>query len=352
MTKGEFELIPIEKCVVDEEFNTRGKGIGDISELTESIRLIGVLEPLRGKAKENKDEEIEIYVGARRLAAAKAAGLTEVPVVVQKRRGITRKEMLIGNITENLVRKNLNPVDEARAFHRMQTEHSMSIDEVTASLGLKKEFVVNRMALLKLAKVIQEALLDERISVTSAFEIDRLPEKKQEKYIGIAEQFKGQKLREMVDKELERLQKKIEGTDKVKDTKEKNADVTEHLRAIRQSVSVLVESLRYDQDMVDALKEVNYRPLDPDHLRTVAELLDDCADAVAEHAVVTDTALNELVQTVNSDRAIKDGSELRQLLIEVVKKASIARAVERCDEGKKPKVTVAIMKEVLSELFE
>jgi len=350
--QGELREVPVENCLTEGDFNTRSGGVGDVTDLAESIKAGGVKEPLLGKDRENSKGDVEIYAGNRRLAAAIKAGLKTVPVIVSRRRTLTRKDMLVANITENVIRKNLNPVDEARGFHRLQEEHSMSITEICASLGVKKTFVQDRLALLQLKPVVLAALQDDSISIQSALEIDRLPVEKQEKFVNIAMDLKGRKLKSLVDKELEKLQKKIEGVETRSSNKDPDAAViTEHVRTIKKASSLICGGLGYDKEQLEAVKGVNYRALGPDDLGIVAKFMDDCADQVEDDISYNDKALAELVETVNGGiRKIVDGPVFREGLIHLLRTRAEAKAMEASPD--KPKVTLAIMREVIGEYFE
>jgi ParB family chromosome partitioning protein len=350
--QGELREVPVENCIVEGDFNTRSGGVGDVTDLAESIKAGGVKEPLLGKDRENSNGDVEIYAGNRRLAAAIQAGLKTVPVVVSRRRALTRKDMLVANITENVIRKNLNPVDEARGFHRLQEEHSMSISEICASLGVKKDFVQDRLALLKLQAVVLAALQDDSISIQSAVEIDRLPVEKQEKFVNIAMDLKGRKLRSLVDKELEKIQRKIEGVDTKSTPKDPDAAVvTEHVRAIRKASSLLCNGLGYEKEQAEAVKAVNYRALGPDDLGVIAKFMDDCADQVEDDIAYNDKAMAELVEAVNGDGSkVIDGPVFREGLLAVIRSRAEMKAREVSPD--KPRVTLTVMREVIGEFFE
>ncbi len=89
--------------------------VGDIEELVDSICAVGILEPLLGRPVKN---HIEIIAGSRRLAAAKKAGLKQVPVVVRE---LTDEEAVIISVTENLHRGDLDLQDRLRAYDRLRS---------------------------------------------------------------------------------------------------------------------------------------------------------------------------------------------------------------------------------------
>lgn len=345
---GELREVPISLCIVDQNFNTRSQGVGDVSELAESIKAIGIEQPLLGKDRENTKGEIEIYAGYRRLAAAAIAGLEAVPVMVTKRRAMTRKDMLKANITENLNRRDLNPVDEARAFYRLQEEHGVSIDEMCDTMGLKTSFILDRLDLLKLTPVVLNALQFDEITIQAAKEIDRLPLDKQEKFVEIAKSFRGTKLRALVEKELDKIQQKLDGIDRKERTQDA-ADIVEHVRTIRKASSVVCTGLGYDEDQTKAVKHVNFKALGSDDLRVVAKLIDDCADRVEDEVLVNDKVYEELIETSNT-KELATTDRVKSLWVQMAYDEAKRIAVEVNPD--KPRITLAIMRKVLKDLYQ
>lgn len=355
-TKPKYVMVPIEKIVAIEEFNTRTKGPGDLKGLTESIKAQGVLEPMLGKDKENGDNEVEIYAGFRRLAAAKEAGLEEVPVLVTPRRRVTKKQMLLGNVTENVHREDLNPVDEALALQRLHEEHNMSIEDVALELGIKRTRVKNRFKLLKLNTVVRDAVQDERITVNAAFDISRLPIEHQPKYVSVAEDLKGKKLSTLIDKELEKISRQatVPGTEGGDPPENPSAAITENVRTIRQCTAVITKALTYDEKELSELKDVNYRVLEADHLKSVAKLFDGMADLVPEEIDVNKKAEEEITAMVEGslDKLDMESPVVRQGLIKIITDRAKEKAVEvAAGTGKRPKTTYIIAKEAMGEFF-
>jgi ParB family chromosome partitioning protein len=355
---GTLLQVPLDKCVADDAFNTRHRGTGDLTSLKASIAAIGIKEPLLGKAKENNGGEVEIYAGYRRLAAAKELELATIPVLVVKRRAITRQMMLIENMSENLQRADLNPVDEALALQRLQADHSMSVEDICAKLGLKKNRIQQRFRLLKLRDVVRDAVHDDKISIAAALEIDRLPADKQVKFLNIAEELHGQKLKDMVDKELEKLQKKLEGVTRKKKDKKPAAASTENSKLIKKAASVLCEGLKYDTEEKSKVGAVNFKALDDDDLQVVAKFFDDLADQVEDEVAFNDKAQEEIVKYVETG-----GDEFKQMfdtespafrssLVRVISEraAEIARD-EAGVSGKRAKVTYAVARKALDDFF-
>lgn len=115
-----------------------------LNELTESIRIHGVLEPIIVRPVEGR---YEVVVGERRWRAAQLAGLTTIPAVV---RPLSDREAMEIALVENLQREDLNPIEEAEAYKRLMAEFGMTQEEVAERVGKKRSTIANRLRLLEL----------------------------------------------------------------------------------------------------------------------------------------------------------------------------------------------------------
>lgn len=129
-----------------------------LSELAESIKEHGIIQPLIVRPLNNK---YEIIAGERRYKAATLAGLTEVPVIVSQLSDYKSAEVAI---IENIQRKNLNPVEEAKSYKRILDNHEKTQQELAKELGVNQSTIANKLRLLSLPNEIQEALSLEKIS--------------------------------------------------------------------------------------------------------------------------------------------------------------------------------------------
>ena len=138
-----------------------------LRELANSIREFGFIQPLVVTKKEIEtptgiDVSYELIAGERRLNAAKLLGLRLVPAII---RNISfEREKLELAIIENIQRENLNPIETARAFQRLQEEFRMTQREIAAKLGKSREVVANNVRLLDLPQYIQDAIKDGTLS--------------------------------------------------------------------------------------------------------------------------------------------------------------------------------------------
>ena len=129
-----------------------------LSELAESIKVHGILQPLALRRKAG--ERYEIIAGERRFRAAKRAGLTEVPAVIIE---ATDREVSELALIENLQREDLNPVEEAEGFRALIEEFSLTQEQAAERLGKSRSSLTNAMRLLALAPEALSLLREGRI---------------------------------------------------------------------------------------------------------------------------------------------------------------------------------------------
>ena len=134
----------------------------ELVELVDSIREQGVLLPLLVR---KIDGGFELIAGERRLRAAKRAGLTEVPVVMKD---VSDDKMLEISIVENIQRENLNPIEEAEAYHSLITQFELTQDQAAARVGKSRSAVANFLRLRQLPDQIKASITEKRISMGHA----------------------------------------------------------------------------------------------------------------------------------------------------------------------------------------
>jgi ParB family transcriptional regulator, chromosome partitioning protein len=130
----------------------------DMSELAASIKEHGIIQPL---IVTEKDGKYELIAGERRLEAAKMSGLSTVPAIV---RDADEKEKLELAIIENVQRHDLDPIEEAKSYKKLNDEFNMSQEEVAVKLGRSRSVVANKIRLLNLPQEIQKALVSGKIT--------------------------------------------------------------------------------------------------------------------------------------------------------------------------------------------
>lgn len=127
---------------------------GKIEELAASIRNQGIIQPLVIRRKEN---HYELIAGERRWRAAMKAGLTEVPAVI---RDASDNEALQLALVENLQREDLNPIEEASGYRRLQEEFHWSQEETADKVGKSRPAIANSLRLLSLPNEVQQEITE------------------------------------------------------------------------------------------------------------------------------------------------------------------------------------------------
>jgi ParB family chromosome partitioning protein len=134
----------------------------DLAELAESIKSQGILQPLLIR----KDETgFELITGERRLRAAKRAGLTQVPVLLKR---VSDGKLLEMAIVENIQREDLNPIEEAEAYHRLITQLNLTQDQASARVGKSRSAVANFLRLRQLPEQIKTDITGGTLSMGHA----------------------------------------------------------------------------------------------------------------------------------------------------------------------------------------
>jgi ParB family transcriptional regulator, chromosome partitioning protein len=121
-----------------------------IEELASSIRSQGIIQPLVVRSKDN---HYELIAGERRWRAAMKAGLSQVPVIVRE---ASDHEALQLALIENLQREDLNPIEEANGYKRLQDEFQWSQEEMAEKVGKSRPAIANSIRLLALPAQIQQ----------------------------------------------------------------------------------------------------------------------------------------------------------------------------------------------------
>ena len=134
----------------------------EIAELSDSIKALGVLQPILVRS---QGGAYQIIAGERRYRAAQRAGLLQVPVIIKD---LDDRETLEVALVENVQRQNLNPLEEAKGYQRLMDEFSLTSQEVAERVGKDRVTVSNLVRVLKLPAVVQEMLRSGRISVGHA----------------------------------------------------------------------------------------------------------------------------------------------------------------------------------------
>ena len=161
VVKGET-IVKISKVEPNREQPRKKFDEDALLELSESIKMYGVLQPLLVS---DKKDYYEIVAGERRWRAAKMAGLKEIPVVIKE---FSDQEIVEISLIENIQREDLNPVEEAMAYKRLIDEFNLKQDEIADRVAKSRTAVTNSMRLLKLDERVQQMLIDDMLSTGHA----------------------------------------------------------------------------------------------------------------------------------------------------------------------------------------
>jgi ParB family chromosome partitioning protein len=133
-----------------------------LEELAQSIRGNGIIQPLVVR---KSGDRFQLVAGERRWRAAKLAGITHVPVVIQQ---IPDERLLEVTLVENIQREDLNPIETAIAFDRMMSELSLNAEEIGLRTGKDRTTIVNSVRLLQLPQDLQQLVAERRLSAGHA----------------------------------------------------------------------------------------------------------------------------------------------------------------------------------------
>ncbi|HZS38144.1 MAG TPA: ParB/RepB/Spo0J family partition protein [Polyangia bacterium] len=134
-----------------------------LKELADSIRAQGVIQPL--VVRQRPGSGYTLIAGERRWRAAQLAGLKSVPVVVKDVAPAQAFELML---VENLQRADLNPIEEAEAYQRLQTDFSYTQEQLAARVGKERATVANSLRLLKLPPPVRSRVASGELSMGHA----------------------------------------------------------------------------------------------------------------------------------------------------------------------------------------
>lgn len=240
--------VEVEKVVPNPFQPRRDFDESKLQELSESIRMYGVLQPLTVTRREvQRDDgtfysEYELIAGERRLRASKLAGLLQVPVIIREG-DESEQEKLELAIIENLQREDLNAIDRAIAFKQLCDQFGLSHSQVAKKVGRSREYVSNSVRLLGLPEYVQQALKRAELSEGHARTLLMLVDRPEEQEVIFREIV----LKKMSVRETERIIRKI-ATDRVrkKDSIEFNATLLELEKKFTETLGTRVQIQKTD----------------------------------------------------------------------------------------------------------
>jgi len=208
--------------------------LGSLDELVASIEEKGLLQPIVVRPVE---EGFEVVAGNRRLEACKRLKINKIPCVVVE---LDDREAFEASLIENLQRKTLNPIEEAKAFKRYVDEYGYGgVSELARRIGKSHSYVSKRIALLNLPKEVQEALVRRRTTPSVAQEL-----------LSLDEEHRGRLSELIVEKnvtrsEVRRIIKQVrEGYDAEPIASYHYSNVERRMRGIDRALARCIASLR------------------------------------------------------------------------------------------------------------
>jgi len=168
-----------------------------LAELADSIRAQGVVQPIvvrpLGTPAPGASQRYEIIAGERRWRATQLAGLAEIPAII---RDVPDEAAVALALIENIQRENLNPLEEARALHRLVTEFDLTHQEASEAVGRSRVAVSNLLRLLELADEVKTLVEERQLEMGHARALLGLANRRQQAEIGAFIAKKGLSVRE------------------------------------------------------------------------------------------------------------------------------------------------------------
>lgn len=286
-----------------------------LKDLSESIRMYGVLQPLVVTRKEVYREdggmsvEYELVSGERRLRASKLAGLAQVPVLIRSGEDTPQIKLEMA-IIENLQREDLNPVERARSFERLAKEFRLKQSDIAAKVGKSREYVSNSMRILSLPAEMVTALEEGRISEGHTRPLLMLNDRREEQLV----LFKEIMSKKLTVREAESLSRRV-ATDRIRN-KQKYLDpvIVEMEKSFTESLGTRV---RIEKGKDGGTLTIDF--FSPDDLRALLDKLhnsphqpmgsNDTNSANDTNAPIDDRAPADIVKEDNTDLySLKDFS--------------------------------------------
>jgi ParB family chromosome partitioning protein len=162
-----------------------------LAELAASIRESGIVQPILVRPRGGR---YQIVAGERRFRAARAAGLASVPVSVRE---VADEHLLEIALVENIQREDLNPIEEAQAFHRLQEEFRLTQEEIASRVGRDRTTVANTLRLLRLPRELKDMVATKRLDAGHARALLALDRTEDQVALGREAARKGLSVREV-----------------------------------------------------------------------------------------------------------------------------------------------------------
>lgn len=250
-----------------------------LADLASSIKQHGIIQPL---VLRRKNDKYEIIAGERRFKAAKMAGLVSVPAVISN---LDDNESAEVAIVENIQRKDLTAIEEARSYQALLDKGYMTQDELARKMGLSQSAISNKLRLLTLDEAVQEAILAEKISERHARTLLKVPSHEKQREL----------LNKVINERLtvKQLEDEIKNIDTttgsiVEQPKNNEIDKTESLETITQKEAPVENINTPSSQNIDTLPNIEDIFTDVSELKDITK--EDTLDDVKPSPSITPDA--------------------------------------------------------------
>ena len=244
-----------------------------LKELAVSIKEHGVIQPIIVRQIKSNNK-YEIIAGERRYKASALAGLTKIPAII---RNLDDKEAAKVALLENLQRKNLNPIEEARTYQKIIELDQMTQEDLAKTMGKSQSAVANKLRLLSLPDEIQKSLLKEEISERHARTLLNLETPEEQKEMlkrVIKEKMTVRKLEEEIKRK-----NMPEETEKIKDQEDLQSIINPQPVKLQSEKSFLMDPTPIDNS---SDKIINYGEINDEEEQDEASSTDELSSSAAE----------------------------------------------------------------------
>jgi ParB family chromosome partitioning protein len=169
MSEQKEEILWVNISDLRESPDNPRKLFGNLKEMSDSIKIHGIIEPII--VRRRPDKVLEINNGHRRFRAAKLAGLKKVPVVI---RDLNRQVALEQMIVENKQREDVNDLELADGYRKLMADFGLSADDVADRVGVARSSVYAATRLLDLAEPVQKAILAGKLTGANGLDIAKV----------------------------------------------------------------------------------------------------------------------------------------------------------------------------------
>lgn len=152
-----IQYIPLSRIRPNPKQPRKNFPLESLEELADSIKIHGVIQPIVVRSIEGG---FELVAGERRLRASKIAGLKDIKAVIDN---FSDKQIAEVALIENLQREDLNPIEEAEAYHKLIDEFDLTQDQLSLRIGKSRSAIANTLRLLGLCREVKEMVINNHL---------------------------------------------------------------------------------------------------------------------------------------------------------------------------------------------